>query len=89
MQYKKIYPSIFHNLEVKNELDRLHDQFVLVPADMAGNNIVFVGKTHHIYCKKEKVGFNSADGNTTFAQSSISKREILQIHISFKYIHYS
>lgn len=45
---KTIYPSIFYNLEVKKELDRLHDQFVLVPADKAGNNIFFVCKAHYI-----------------------------------------
>lgn len=30
---KPNYPSIFNNLELKKELDRLHDQFVLVSAD--------------------------------------------------------
>ena len=38
---KTIYPSVFNKPEVKKELDRLHDQYVLVPADKAGNNIVF------------------------------------------------
>lgn len=33
----------------KKELDRLQDQFVLVPADMARNNIAFVCKAHYIY----------------------------------------
>ena len=40
-----IYPSIFKNTEVVNELRRLHDNFVLVPADKASNNIVFVKVT--------------------------------------------
>lgn len=30
---KTIYPSMFDNLELKDELDRLLDQFVLVPAE--------------------------------------------------------
>ncbi|XP_061173350.1 calmodulin-A-like [Saccostrea echinata] len=30
---KTIYPSVFDNAEVKKELDRLHDQHLLVPAD--------------------------------------------------------
>lgn len=43
---KTIHPSIFDNLEVKKELDRIHEQFVLVSADKAGNTVAFVCKTH-------------------------------------------
>jgi hypothetical protein len=39
---RTIYPSEFSKPEVKNELEILHDEFVLVPADKASNNIVFV-----------------------------------------------
>ena len=39
---RTIYPSVFEKPEVVNELRRLHDNFVLVPADKANNNIVFV-----------------------------------------------
>ena len=39
---RNIYPSVFKKPEVVNELQRLHDNFVLVPADKASNNIVFV-----------------------------------------------
>jgi hypothetical protein len=31
---RTIYPSVFQTLEVVNELHRLHDNFVLVPADL-------------------------------------------------------
>jgi hypothetical protein len=41
---RTIYPSVFKKPEVENELRRLHDNFVLVPADKASNNIVFVCK---------------------------------------------
>jgi hypothetical protein len=37
-----IYPSVFKKPEVVNELRRLHDNFVLIPAVKASNNIVFV-----------------------------------------------
>ena len=33
-----------------NELDRLHEEYVLVPADKACNNIVFVCKAHYYNC---------------------------------------
>jgi hypothetical protein len=39
---RTIYPFVFKNTEVVNELRRLHNNFVLVPADEARNNIVFV-----------------------------------------------
>lgn len=47
---KTIYHSIFDNLEEKEKLNGLHDQFVLVPAEKAGNNVVFVCKAHYINC---------------------------------------
>jgi hypothetical protein len=38
------YLSAFKKPEVVNELHALHDNFVLVPADKASNNIVFICK---------------------------------------------
>lgn len=52
---KTIHPSIFDNLEVKKELDRLHEQFVLVPAEKAGNTVAFVCKVHCLNCILEKL----------------------------------
>lgn len=49
---------------MEKELDtgRLHDQFVPIPADKAGNNIVFVCKAHYINCTfmLEELSINSA-----------------------------
>jgi hypothetical protein len=45
-----IYPSVFKNAEVVNELRRLNDNFVLNPADKASNNIVFVCKNYYYEC---------------------------------------
>jgi hypothetical protein len=42
---RTIYPSVFSKPEVRSELERLHEEFVLVPADKACNNIVFVRLT--------------------------------------------
>jgi hypothetical protein len=39
---RTIYPSIFSKPEVRNELEKLHEEFVLVPADKACINIVYV-----------------------------------------------
>jgi hypothetical protein len=37
---RAIYPSVFNKPEVRNELERLHEEFVLLPADKACNNSV-------------------------------------------------
>jgi hypothetical protein len=38
---RTIYPSSFSKPEVINELERLHEEFVLISADKTCNNIVF------------------------------------------------
>ena len=35
---RTIYPFVFRKPKVINELDRLHEEYVLVPADKACNN---------------------------------------------------
>jgi hypothetical protein len=54
--------------EVIHELKRLHEEYALVPANKACNNIVFVGKTHYYNCTLYELGINSTYGNLTFIQ---------------------
>ena len=42
------HESVFDNPDVAAELAITHEKFVVVPADKASNNIVFVCKTHYI-----------------------------------------
>lgn len=58
---------------MKKELDKLHDQFVLVPAYKAGNNIVFMCKVHFVNCILEELGINSVIDNPTYPKSSLFK----------------
>ena len=44
------HESVFHDPDVAAELAEIHEKFVVVPADKASNNIVFVCKTHYINC---------------------------------------
>jgi hypothetical protein len=67
---------------VVNELRRLHDNFVLVPADKASNNIVFVCKTYYYECLLNEVEFISTSGNPTYTRTNLTKDEILQNHLS-------
>lgn len=66
-----IYANFF------KELDRLHNQYVLDPADKAGNNIVFIlyGTS---YCVLKDLSFNSTLNNPTYTHSSLSRQKILQ-----------
>jgi hypothetical protein len=63
-----------------NELERLHDEYVLVPAVFKPcNNIVFVCKTLYYNCILIELGINSIFGNLTYTLTSHPKDEILQI----------
>ena len=73
---------MFRKPEVINELDRLHEEYVLVPADKACNNIVFVCKAHYYNCILNELGINSTFGNRTYTPTALSKDEILQNHAS-------
>ena len=61
-------------------LAEIHEKSVVVPADKASNNIVFVCKTHYINCLMEELGMITLTGNPTY--NLTAKDEILQNHRS-------
>jgi hypothetical protein len=67
---------------VIRELERLHEEYVLVLADKACNNIVFVSRTHYYNCILNELGIGSAFGNPAYTPTVHSKDEILQNHRS-------
>ena len=67
---------------VTPELAEIHEKFVVVPADKASNNIVFVCKTYYINCLMEELGMITMTGNPTYNLTAMSKDEILQNHHS-------
>jgi hypothetical protein len=73
-----IYPSVFSKPEGRNELQRLHEEFVLVPADTACNNIVFVRLIILVACERA-----NCDGMGHPANVAICARMAL-CPISFK-----
>ena len=42
--------SVFSDPDVVSELSSLHNNYVVVPADKASNNIVFICKAHYYNC---------------------------------------
>ena len=73
---------VFDDPDVAAELAEIHEKFVVVPADKASNNIVFVCKTHYINCLMEELGMRTMTGNPTYNLTAMSKDEILQNHHS-------
>jgi hypothetical protein len=49
----------------------LHDKYVIVPADKASNNIVFVCKSYYFECLIKELGINNnTSSNTTYKTTS-------------------
>ena len=74
--------SVIDGPDVAAELAEIHGKFVVVPADKASNNIVFVYKTHYINCQMEELGMSTMTGNPTYNLTAMSKDEMLQKHHS-------
>ena len=68
--------------DVADDLAEIHEKFVVVPADKASNNIVYVCKTHYLSCLMEELGMSTMTGNPTYNITAMSKDEILQNHRS-------
>ena len=75
------HESVFDDPDVAVELAEIHEKFVVVPADTASNNIVFVCKAHYINCLMEELGMSTMTGNPTYNHTAMSKDEILQTTI--------
>ena len=76
------HESMFDDPDVAAELAEIHEKFVVVPADKASNNIVFVCKTHYINCLMEELSMSTMAGNPTYNLAAMSKDEILHNHHS-------
>ena len=72
----------FKDPSVARHLSELHDKYVVVSADKAPNNIVFVCKSHYIDCLTKDLGIDSSLGNPTYTPTTLTKEEILDNHRS-------
>ena len=76
------HKSIFSDPDVVREISRLHENFVIVPADKASNNYTFVCKRHYVRILSEELGLNSLPGNPTYNLTDFSASEVLDNHKS-------
>ena len=67
----------FNDPHVVKCLDFLQQNYVLVPADKAPNNVVFVCKSYYINCLLKELGLSDNQSNKTYTPVSFSKREII------------
>ena len=75
------HESVLDDPDVSAALAKLHHKFVVVPADKASNNIVFVCKTHFInFLMEDWYEYNNRD--PTYKLTTLSKEELLQNHNS-------
>ena len=74
--------SIFRDPDVVRELSRLHENFVIVPADKASNNYTFVCKRHYVDILIEELGLHSLPGNPSYILTYFSASEVLDNHKS-------
>jgi len=51
--------SVFKYPYVAKHLSLLYDKYVIVSPDKAPNNIVFVFKSHYIYCLIKELGIDN------------------------------
>ena len=77
--------KILNDPYVKDTLRRLHDDFVLVSADKAANNVIAVCKKYYIETLIKELGINTININinSTYIPSTDSFHEILKSHCKF------
>ena len=76
------HESIFGDPDVVSELSRLHENFVIVPADKASNNYTFVCKRYYVDTLIEELGLHLLPGNPTYNLTDFSASEVLDNHKS-------
>ena len=71
-------------LQLIEHLADLHNRYVIVPADKASNNVVFVCKTYYFECLQRELDLDDSISisKSTYQRTAFSKDEILANHRS-------
>ena len=76
----KIHPlprkKILQDIEVKQYLENLHKNYVIVPIDKASNNVSVICKKYYARVILEEIG-KLGETNATYSETSKSKEEII------------
>ena len=60
----------------------LHDRFVIVPADKASNDVVFICKTYYYSCLQKELIDDKYVDTSTYQRTNFTKEEFLINHRS-------
>ena len=74
--------SIFDDEIVSCQLADLHDRFLIVPADKASNNVVFICKTYYHSCLQQELIDNKDVDSSIYQRTNFTKEDILVNHHS-------
>ena len=78
--------SVFKNYEVKDNLKRLKEAFVIVPIDKANNNIAFICKQLYAKVLVKELNFpnsNTCDNSTYHQIHNSNKEQIIKEHKTY------
>merc|ERR1712074_190103 len=70
------YDNIFF-MDVAKTMSTIHEKYVVVPADKAQNNIVFICKKYYIECLLSEIDQDQTNNNQTYKETTPSKQEII------------
>ena len=67
--------SVFIDPDVANTLSIIHYKYVVVLADKAHNNIVFVCKPYYIQCLLSEVDIENYSSDKTYTVTTLQRRD--------------
>jgi len=77
----RVRSKILQDRHVKAYLSELQEKYVLVPADKAGNNIIFVCKYYYVQTLMRELGLESSSTiNSTYEAQTITADEVIRTH---------
>ena len=68
--------SVFKDKDAVKCLSDLHDKYVVVPADKAANNVVFVCKSYYYECLIKELEIESVSSTPTYKNTTFDQDEI-------------
>ena len=74
--------NLLNNHEVKECLKQLHEDYVVINADKASNNIIIICKQYYLKCMRDELGMNTDDnnGNSTYERIYETTDNIVKQH---------
>jgi hypothetical protein len=67
--------TLFKDPDVAKHLSLFYDKYVIVSAEKAPDNVVFVCKLHYIDCLLKELGIDNSLGNTTYTPTTLTNPE--------------